>query len=102
MLGISSSHAVGSTGGSETATLTVEQLPAHSHRENIAMRYTDGGGAVLHVSNGNEVTSFTAVKLKDSSCVGASGSLVTTDSTGSSKSHNNMPPYYTLAYIMKL
>lgn len=31
VLGVSQSHALGSTGGSETVTLTENQLPAHSH-----------------------------------------------------------------------
>lgn len=31
VIGVSSSHAIGSTGGSETVTLTADQLPAHVH-----------------------------------------------------------------------
>lgn len=31
VIGVSNSHALGTTGGSETVTLTTDQLPAHSH-----------------------------------------------------------------------
>ena len=31
VIGVSNSHALGTTGGSETVTLTADQLPAHSH-----------------------------------------------------------------------
>jgi microcystin-dependent protein len=31
-----------------------------------------------------------------------SGGKMITDDTGEGKPHNNMPPYYVLAYIMKM
>lgn len=63
----------GDTGGEEEHTLTVGELPAHSHE----VRYKPdaaGGGAGGYVAyNDNAV--------------------VDTNDTGSDESHNNMPPY---------
>lgn len=93
-------HEISETGGSETVTLSTWNMPSHNHIETIAYKgskyihrlKTDGGtntGAII-VSNSIETTS-------NSDATG-----VTTESRGSSQPHENMPPYYTLCYIMKL
>lgn len=46
LLGASSSHAVNSTGGSETHTLAVENLPSHSHVQQGT--FTSGGQSANH------------------------------------------------------
>lgn len=84
VLGESETHAVGSTGGSEEVTLTVEQMPLHSHS------YA-GTGDDMAVSSGTGKTTTSA-----------SPNTKNTNSTGSSQPHSNMPPYYVLCYIMKL
>lgn len=83
VLGAGDSHAVGETGGAEEVTLTVAQIPKHSHRY------------IRHI-NTTPVTSNGTINaaLSDSS-YGA------TDYTGGSNPHNNMPPYYSLCYIIK-
>lgn len=88
VLGESDDHAIGETGGSEEVTLTVEQMPSHSHTLDIGKGGTSGGNYNYPPALGSNVA-LTAVN-------GAIGS------TGSSKPHPNMPPYYVLAYIMKL
>lgn len=81
-LGSSDKYAVGATGGEETHTLTVSEMPAHSH-----------GGVIIERSSTGSAHSYRA-----------SPSYITgsTDISGASRAHNNMPPYYTLCYIMKL
>jgi microcystin-dependent protein len=73
---------IGRDGGSETNTLTVPQLPAHTHSSpsfdgNNSCTCGGGGCACSVQRNG-------------------------TGSTGEGQPVNNMPPYLVLAYIMKL
>lgn len=84
VLAAGESHNVGETGGSEEVTLTVAQMPSHSH-------------GVISAINENS-TSLYKVKLERSTD-NYKESL--TETTGSSKPHPNMPPYYTLLYIQK-
>ena len=84
LLGAGKSHSVGETGGSEEVTLTVEQMPRHNH----GYWSTSAG---VSVSSGSNYTGVRRDEYK-----------INTDPTGNSQSHPNMPPYYTLAYIMKL
>lgn len=86
ILGNSSSHAIGSTGGDEEVTLTLAQMPTHSHEITVIK----AGSTVQYQSGTTNITPF-----------GGTRTTITKD-TGSSQPHNNMPPYYTLAYIMKL
>jgi len=79
----------GKTGGSEQVTLTTAQIPSHSHnfsyiRSNNSYSKKDGPGK-------------NQTYYKEGST--QSGN---TGNTGGNASHENMPPYYVLAYIMKL
>lgn len=87
VLGSSESHALGSTSGSEEVTLTVEQIPEHFH---IIQGMLDGSYVT---QNTGTYPVFPQNNKANSFC---------TSETGGSQSHQNMPPYYTLAYIMKL
>lgn len=81
LLGTSSSHAINTTGGSETVTLTINQIPSHSHSlvpntTNTAIytgtgRYdnTETSGGRNHIVNNN------------------------TGATGGGQAHDNMPPF---------
>ena len=81
-LGSSDKYAVGATGGEETHTLTVDEMPRHCHSGIIIESGNGGHGFALNSS--------------------AARSSASTDYTGGSQAHNNMPPYYALCYIMKL
>ena len=70
---------VGSTGGSVAHQLTEEELAAHTH--SFQIESTSGGGGDNTVG-GNSTTN--------------------TSSTGGDKYHENRPPYYALAYIMRI
>lgn len=86
VLGGGGTHPVGETGGEETHTLTVAEMPGHKHNvvlSNTNYRWTD------------EITSGPlAVATKNASL---DSSIV-----GGSQPHENMPPYYVLCYIIKI
>lgn len=77
---------MGATGGAETVILTVAQLPAHSHNFSANIN----AARSFDTADGNEPANFGGFSSKE------------TDVTGSNASHENMPPYYALALIMKL
>ena len=77
----------GLTGGEARHTLTIDELPAHTHDANF--RITDSGADKPYVAAHN-------------SAVGADGSQITTKAAGGGLSHENRPPYYTLCYIIRV
>jgi microcystin-dependent protein len=104
-------YAVGATGGSDGVTLTTDQMPAHTHTGTTA---SDGShnhtASILDAWQGNTVNNngsgFMYVgqgspNTYTTSTAGAHTHSFTTASTGGGASHENRPPYYALAYIMK-
>lgn len=87
VLGVSSIHTFGETGGSEEVTLTPEQMPNHVHTFNTK-------GTSSHPYNQAYIDSPAYSDSK------YNVSAVTNDS-GGSKPHSNMPPYLALYYIIK-
>lgn len=76
LLGSSSSYTNGSIGGEETHTLSLEEIPSHSHEYSHLTIGSYGGGNAASLL-GNRLNSETTQ----------------TGSVGSSSPHNNMPPY---------
>lgn len=94
VVGESGSHALGSTGGSETVTLTTAEIPAHTH--------TDTGHT--HV-DGNAVASLAEVPVVPVPSaipgVGVTGSgSANLTNTGGGGAHENMQPYLTMNYYI--
>lgn len=96
ILGASDGHTVGSTGGEENHQLTVEELPKVSGSvQNYLIWGSDKAeSGVLHNSVGG--TRFPSAATENAYASKISISF------GNNKPHNNMPPYYTLSYIMKI
>ena len=72
----SGSYTLGATGGEATHTLTVDEMPSHSH-------------GLLTNASGN--TTGWGYNRSWISTVETSGDVI--ENTGGSKAHNNMPPY---------
>lgn len=99
VLGAGTNHAVGETGGSETVALTVAQMPSHDHVEQVPGTTI---GAIETAYYPSTETGSSSSKISPSKITGVTGKILTTKMAGSSQPHPNIPPYYTLCYIMKL
>lgn len=89
IVGSGSSYSIGDTGGSETVTLTEKQIPEHTHS------FKDYNGTDACSSGG-------IYNMKSKGQFGKGYyDTVTTQSVGGGQPHENRPPYYALAYIMK-
>ena len=101
-------YTAGSTGGSESTTLSVSQLPSHNHSFSGSASHThthtkathpSGSGPEQNQSGGPEDrTNFGDTGTTSSATVTISG---TTGNTGSGSAIENRPPYHALCYIMK-
>lgn len=86
VLGAGDNHPVGEKGGEKEHTLTIYEMPAHSH----AFQSSTGVeqiGLDFPIIDSN---------VKSRSTTGVIGTV------GGSQPHNNMPPYYALCYIMNV
>lgn len=85
LLSCGDTYANGSTGGEETHTLTVDELPKHDHSIRLTWQETVGTGVQATIT-------------RDSSLRIDSGE--STGATGGGAPHNNMPPYLAV-YVWK-
>ncbi len=108
IMGATFNDDVGETGGENEVTLTVEQMPSHTHTGE-----TDITGSHTHTINTyNGDSSGTAAPKSTSNAgsarsgrIGKSGDhihSVILENTGGGQPHENRPAYYKLAFIMKL
>jgi len=111
VVGAGSSYAVGATGGAATVALSTSQLPSHSHSfsgttsttgaHTHSVSYTAAEGGSGSGSLVQDYNSGYTNKSTSSAGSHAHTFSGTTSSTGSGSAHENRPPYYALAYIMK-
>jgi len=85
------------TGGVETVTLTVSQIPAHSHALLATQNAGDQGNP-----GGNVAAQNAAVKLYVESDPTANAGGSTISSTGGSQPHDNFQPYLCIDFIISL
>ena len=104
ILGASTSHAAGTKGGSEThthsisgtvgaTTLTISQMPSHTHSYT---RYSSKGG------EGRSWEQWYADSTQNTGATGGTQSHTHTLSGEKSTSASSFPPYYALAFIIRV
>jgi microcystin-dependent protein len=88
---VSDYNTTGKTGGEATHTLSVAEMPSHIHPYNDRDGTDNGGSNVA--GNDQEADGDGTVRIDHTR---------TTSPQGSDQAHENRPPYFVLAYIMKL
>lgn len=93
----------GEVGGSSSVTLLADQLPSHFHNQKIGvngslenMGYVKAGSVSASRCFGIDPASVQELSGEDT------GGMIITGSTGNGEPFSVLPPYYALAYIMKL
>lgn len=110
IVGAGTTYAVNAIGGTSTSTLGLNELPAHTHTATVS---TDGAHTHGYTSPGSSNNCWCACACTGSGLSnpgvgattasgGAHTHTVTIGSQGSGAPFTNLPPYYALAFIMKL
>lgn len=120
IIGSGGTFATNSTGGAASVTVSSTQMPSHdhtgtansvgNHRHSVVRDQEDNGGsnsAAYHGQHGTDDQyklqrhSSDANRWNTSSAGGHTHTF-TSGNTGSSQPHENRPPYFALAYIMRI
>jgi len=120
IVGAGLSYSVGQYGSTNEVAITKAQLPSHSHNGLTSSdgghyhyvsrnQSANGGNTSLAYKNtnlGTESYDFyrhgSNANWRESSSDGDHTHTFTTTNTGGGQAHENRPPYYTLAYIMRV
>ena len=82
-----SGYNVNATGGENSVTLSVSQIPAHNHSYSRPVDINNDDYRGIPIGSGGDI--------------GGSFTTVNTSNTGGGQAHENRPPFYALCYIMK-
>lgn len=113
ILGASAYHSVGTTGGEEAHSLTPDENAPHAHDASCGkaglhhhkVRLVGASSKQHHVGAPYDAGLTASTHDDDSSNTtddGEHAHKITIGVSGKGTPHNNMPPFYTLSYIMKL
>jgi microcystin-dependent protein len=85
-------NTMGGSGGLKEVALTTQEMPSHSHTASYRNSGDDEGYVDQPYISG---AGYDAQGVTNST-------TITISSTGGNQPHENRPPYYVLAYIIKL
>ncbi|MCK5283789.1 MAG: hypothetical protein KAK00_10395 [Nanoarchaeota archaeon] len=108
IVGAGSSYGVDATGGANSVTLSIAQMPSHSHPGDSWTSYAPDhshnslSGGDVNCEHGSDYK----CRITGNHNTGNAGKhrhkITGIKAQGGGGSHENRPPYYALAYIMKL
>jgi len=107
VVGAGSSYSFSNTGGAATHTLTATEMPSHSHEGTISAPSNYPYLDVNAISGSKNTGIATNYYISELEQVGSpqnpylNASRVLFGATGGGAAHNNLPPYYALAFIMR-
>lgn len=94
--GISNNYVIGQKGGTESVTLTANQIPAHNH-----LLLVSGTAASASSPQSNMLANGTAnLYLRDNPSATMSNASI--NLTGGNQAHDNMMPYLCVSFIISL
>jgi microcystin-dependent protein len=98
-VGSGATYSAGATGGAATHTLTEAEMPAHTH----SATSTDSGHTHVlpYGDSGGESDGWDGSGNSSTTNTGYANITTTIASTGGGGAHNNLPPYLSLAFIIK-
>jgi microcystin-dependent protein len=111
IVGAGGSYARNSTGGANSVVLTTNEMPLHSHGINDPGHNHDNGSynrllrltpPIGNLTVGTVDYTASEPDVINSAAILSSATGISINSAGNSAAHENRPPYFALAYIMKL
>ena len=94
LLGAGSNYTAGNTGGEATHTLTTQEMPQHTHDEQI------GSYKITDANPAQAGSAATASGIQPSNYTGLQSYVQRVGNSGGGQAHNNMPPYL-VVYMWK-
>ncbi len=92
----SPSYPLGQSGGTETVALTTQQLPPHTHAIGT------GSVGTADAPTGNVWAASTAVRQFAPGSDGTTMAAPVVGTAGAGQSHENMPPFVAMSFIISL
>lgn len=91
LLAAGDTYEAGSNGGEAERKITIDELPSHSHIERVPVQ----GVGYKHWTGATAIEESETVYRIPAGNLGSlsASAVLSTESTGNSKAHNNMPPY---------